>query len=69
MEADSLPAGTAVVGDFANFSAVHDRRDVEVQMGNQHGTYFTAGRVAIRADLRLAFVVYRPAAFSVITGI
>ncbi len=67
--ADALPAGTGLVGDFANFTELAIRRGVEVKVSDSHGTYFTEGKQAVRADIRAAFVVYRPAAFCQITGI
>ena len=45
-----------------------DRRGVRVQTGFV-GTQFTEGKVTIRADLRAAFTVTRPAAACQITGI
>ena len=60
---------TAVVGDFATFSELAVRRGVDVQVSNSHSTYFTEGKQAVRADLRVALVFYRPAAFCTVTGI
>lgn len=65
----ALTAGTAVVGDFANFAELNVRRGIEVQVSNSHGTNFVNGVQAIRADMRAAFVVYRPAAFCTVTGL
>lgn len=64
-----ITEGTAVVGDFANFCELVTRRGMDVQVSNSHGTFFTEGKQAIRADIRVAFVVYRPAAFATVTGI
>lgn len=66
---DAITLNTAVVGDFATHSQLVIRRDVEVQVTNAHSTFFIEGKQAIRADMRCAFVVYRPAAFSTITGL
>lgn len=60
---DSITRGDAIVGDFRTHCAIHDRRDVEVQVANQHGDFFIEGKVAYRADIRCAFVVRRPSAF------
>lgn len=65
---DAQTEGTGLVGDFANFSRLDDRRGVQVQTGYV-GTQFTDGKVTLRADLRAAFTVTRPAAFVQITGI
>jgi len=64
-----IAEGTALVGDFANYSELAIKRGVEMQVTNSHGNYFIMGRQAIRADMRCALVVYRPAAFCTVTGI
>lgn len=69
VQADALTENTGLVGDFANFSELSVRRGIEVQVSNSHGTYFVEGKLAIRADMRVAFTVYRPAAFCTVTGI
>jgi HK97 family phage major capsid protein len=66
---DAITLHTAVIGDFANFSQLVMRRDVEVQVSNSHSTFFIEGKQAIRADMRCALVFYRPAAFCTITGL
>ena len=65
----ALTAGTAVVGDFANFSELAVRRGVEVQVSNSHADYFVNGKQALRADIRVALTFYRPAAFCTVTGL
>lgn len=65
---DVLTAGTALVGDFTNFSYIGERRGVDVQVGYS-GTQFVEGKKTIRADLRAVFTVTRPAAFATITGL
>ena len=60
---------TAMVGDFANFCELVVRKGVEVQVSNSHDDYFVKGKQAIKAQLRCAFPVYRPAAFCTVTGI
>jgi len=68
-QGDVIAAGTALVGDFANFSELAVRRGIDVQVSNSHGTFFAEGKQAMRADIRCALVVYRPAAFCTVTGI
>jgi HK97 family phage major capsid protein len=68
-QAEALAAGTALVGDFANFSELAVRRGVDVQVSNSHSDYFIKGKQALRADIRVALVVYRPAAFCQVTGL
>ena len=65
---DVISVGTGLVGDFANWCMLYERRGVDVQVGFT-GTQFVEGKQTMRADLRAAFVVFRPAAFSTITGI
>jgi HK97 family phage major capsid protein len=65
---DALTQGTAIVGDFNTFSRLDERRGVEVQTGYV-GTQFTDGKLTLRADMRAAFTITRPAAFATITGL
>lgn len=64
-----LSAGTALVGDFGNFSDLLIRRGLEVQTTNSHGTHFVEGTQAIRADMRCVLAVYRAKAFTKVTGL
>lgn len=68
-QADAITENTALVGDFGNFSELVVRRGIDVQVSNSHSTYFVEGKQALRADMRVALVVYRPAAFCTVTGI
>ena len=69
VRAQALTEGTGLVGDFANFCELAVRRGIDVQISNSHADYFTKGKQAIRADMRVALVVYRPSAFCTVTGI
>lgn len=69
VEVFGLTAGTAVVGDFQNFAELAVRRGMDIQISNSHNDFFVRGKQAVRADIRAAFVVYRPAAFATVTGI
>lgn len=65
-------AGTstkAYVGDYVRQAEISMRRGVDVQVTNSHASFFTTGLQAIRADLRLAVIHYRPTAFTVVTGL
>ena len=66
-QSDAQTENTVLVGDFANFSRLDERRGVRVQTGYV-GTQFTEGEVTLRADGRWAFTVTRPAAFEQLTG-
>lgn len=66
-EVDS--AGTGYVGSFQPaWISLFEKRGVDMQVGYT-GTQFVEGKRTIRADMRLAFVVFRPAAFCEVTGI
>lgn len=65
---DALSQGTALVGDFANFSALVYRHGIDVQVGYINDD-FKLGKKSIRADVRVAMVVYRGAAFCTVTGL
>jgi HK97 family phage major capsid protein len=69
VQAQALTENTGLVGDFQNFSELAVRRGIDVQVSNSHGTFFIEGKQALRADIRAALVVYRPAAFCTVTGI
>lgn len=60
---------TAVVGDYANYSELAMRQGIEVDITDSHASLFIQMTLAVRAHLRVAFVVYRPAAFCQVTGI
>ena len=65
---DAITENTAIVVDFRNFTRLDDRRGVRVQTGYV-GSNFTEGKVTLRADMRVAFTVTRPAAVCSITGL
>jgi len=68
-ESDAITLGTSLVGDFGNFTELTTRRGVDVQVSNSHSTYFVEGKQAVRADIRVALVPYRPAALCTVTGL
>lgn len=66
---DALTEGTALVGSFMpSWISLFERRGIDIQVGFT-GTQFTEGKRTIRADMRAALVVMRPAAFCTVTGI
>jgi HK97 family phage major capsid protein len=67
-QSDAQTQNTGIIADFANFTRIDDRRGVVVQTGYT-GTQFTTGQVTLRADMRAAFTVTRPAAVCTLTGI
>ena len=68
VQSDQITENTGIIGDFRNFSLLVEKRGVDVQVG-YHGTQFIRGEKSIRADLRVAVVWTRGAAFCQITGI
>ena len=68
VQSDALTEGTGLVGDFANFCALYERRGVEIQVGYV-AQQFIEGERTIRAGFRVAFVIYRGSAYCSVTGI
>lgn len=61
--------GQALIGDFANFSALYVRRGVDVSVTDSHASEFTSDVKRIKMTMRAALAVFRAAAFSEITGL
>lgn len=69
IQQDADAAGTGYVGSFqSSWISLFERRGVDVQLGYT-GTQFTEGKRTVRADMRWAFVVFRPPAFCTVTGL
>lgn len=68
VQGDVIAEGTGLVGDFANFIQMHERRGMEVAVGFVDDD-FKKGRQTIRAGFRVALTIYRAAAFATVTGI
>lgn len=62
-------AGTALVGSFGQAAQLFRRGGVTVEASNSHLDYFTHNQVAIRAESRQALAVYRPQAFTAVSGL
>lgn len=67
-QSDAQTENTGLVVDFVNFTRLDDRRGVRIQTGYV-ADQFKDGKLTIRADLRAAFTLTRPAAACTITGI
>lgn len=67
-QSDAQTENTGLTVDTA-FTELAMRRGIVVQVSNSHGTYFVEGKQAVRADVRAAFILYRPAAACQVTGI
>lgn len=66
--AQVMTENTGVVLD-TSYTEISIRRGLNMQVTNSHDDFFIKGKQAVRADMRAAFVVYRPAAICSVTGI
>jgi len=69
VQSTAVLENTGTVGDYRNFAALYTKRGITMSASDSHAHYFTRGMLAIRADMRVAVVHFRPEAFSTITGI
>ena len=66
---EALTENTSLVGSFEPaWISLFERRGVVIERGFV-GTQFVEGKQTIRGSMRAALVVFRPAAFSTVTGI
>lgn len=68
VQSDAIAENTGLVGDFMNFCQLYERRGMEILVGFVNDD-FLKGKRTLRAGFRVAFVVYRAAAFATVTGI
>lgn len=59
-----MPAGTALVGDFANGAQLWDRQQTQVLVTDSHADFFIRNTLVILAEWRGALAVYAPGAFA-----
>ena len=59
---------SVLVGDFASYCQLYEKKGIEVQISDSHDVFFVYNKLAVRAEIRVAFPIYRPAAFCVVTG-
>jgi HK97 family phage major capsid protein len=59
---ESIPAGTAVVADWRQ-AVLWDREQTSILMTEAHKDWFARNLVAVRAEMRAAFGLLRPAGF------
>lgn len=69
MKSQQLTSTNALVGDLNNHFQVVTKRGIEVQITNSNSTDFVNGKQAIRADFRIASVLFRPVAVCKVTGL
>ena len=67
IESDAMTANYALVGDFAQGCGLFDREQASIRVGTINDQ-FIRNQQTILAELRAAFIVFRPAMFDVITG-
>jgi HK97 family phage major capsid protein len=65
----AVGSGTALLGAFAQGAQLWRRGGLTVEATNSHDDYFIKNLVAIRAEQREALAVYRPSAFTKVTGL
>lgn len=65
----AIGAGTALLGAFSQAAQLFRRSGITVEASNSHSTYFANNITAIRAEERLALAIYRPGAFTKVTGL
>lgn len=69
VQSTACTENTGVVGDFANFTQLVERQGIQFEFTDSHASLFIQRTLAILATVRVAFVVYRPAAIVNVTGI
>lgn len=67
-QSDAQTENTGIVADFVNFTRIDQKRGVTVQTGYV-ASQFVEGKITLRADMRVAFTVTRPAAVVLLTGL
>lgn len=64
-----IPVGKAIVADWAAYTQLIYRAGVEFEVSNSHADFFTKGQLALRAQFRVCFAVYRPQAVCTASGL
>jgi HK97 family phage major capsid protein len=62
-------AGTALVGNFREAAQIYRRGGPTLEASNSHASYFQTNLIMLRAESRLALAVYRPVAFTAVSGL
>jgi HK97 family phage major capsid protein len=68
VESTYVTLGTSIVADYAAYTEIDYKAGLEFDVSNSHSDYFANGKLAIRCQIRAAFVVYRPTAICTTTG-
>jgi HK97 family phage major capsid protein len=62
-------AGTALVGNFGQAAQLYRRGGPTVEVSNSHASYFQSNMLMLRCESRLGLAVYRPSAFTAVSGL
>lgn len=68
LETTAETENTVLAGDFAGYCQLFEKKGIDIQISDSHDTYFVLNKLAIRAEIRVAFPIYRPAAFCTVSG-
>jgi hypothetical protein len=60
--------GIALVADFVMYTQLYYRKGIDFTTTNSHAAEFLSGIQRVRADMRVAFVCFRPTAICTVTG-
>jgi hypothetical protein len=61
--------GSVMVGDYHMYTQLFYRKGIDFLVSNSHASFFITGQLAVRADMRVAFIVTRPLAICSVTGL
>lgn len=64
-----ITLGTALVGAFNVGSQQFIRQGIAFAISTEHASFFVENKIMLRVEMRLAHVVFRPAAYCTVTGI
>lgn len=64
-----IAEGTGLVGAFRDGGQIFRRSEIAFAVSDSHSDFFRKNLLALRAEERLALVIFRPVAFCTVTGI
>lgn len=65
----AIALGTGLTGDFVQYAHISRKMGIRIDVSDSHDTYFAYNKLAIRAEERLSFEIYRQAAFCKLTSL
>lgn len=68
VESDAETENTVLAGAFSTWCKMYEKRGILVEVSDSEADYFSHYKYAIRATVRVAMVITRPAAFCLITA-